>query len=103
MPKFLFIYHGGGPMPTDKAEIDAVMEKWGSWMGTLGDALVDPGNPVGKSSTVSADGVTHNGGPNPVAGYSIVDVADLDAALAAAKTCPMTESGTVEVAPIVEM
>lgn len=90
-------------MPTDQAEIDAVMAKWGSWMGGLGDALVDPGNPVGMSSTVSADGVTKNGGPNPAAGYSIIEAKDLDAALAAAKTCPMVESGTVEVAPIVEM
>lgn len=103
MTRYLFVYHGGGPMPTDKAEIDAVMEKWRSWMGSLGDALIEPGNPVGKSSTVTADGVTHDGGPNPVAGYSIIEASDLDAALAAAKICPMTESGTVEVAPIVEM
>jgi hypothetical protein len=103
MTKFLFVYHGGGPMPTDPAEIEAVMAKWTSWMGGLGDALTDPGNPVGKSTTVSADGVVHDGGPNPAAGYSIIEAEDLDAALAAAKTCPMVESGTVEVAPIIEM
>ena len=54
MTRYLFVYHGGGPMPTDKAEIDAVMEKWRLGVGSLGDALIEPGNPGGKSSKVSA-------------------------------------------------
>lgn len=103
MAKFLLAYHISGPMPTDRAEIDASMKKWETWMGNLGDAMVNPGAPVGKSSTVSAEGVTHNGGPNPVAGFSIYEAADLDAALEAAQSCPILEGGTVEVAPIVEM
>lgn len=104
MAQFLFVYHmGDAPIPDDAATRDAEMEKWRSWMARLGDALVVPGNPVGKSNTVSAAGVTRNGGPNPVAGYSIVEAADMDAALKMAGDCPILDSGTVEVAPIVEM
>ena len=103
MAKFLFVYHLSDPMPVDKTEVAANMTKWESWMGSLGDAMVDPGHPVGKSSTVSAGGVAQNGGPNPVAGFSIFEAGDLDAALEAAKSCPIIEGGTVEVAPIVEM
>lgn len=105
MAQFLFVYHMGSssPMPTDPEEIEAGMEKWRSWMGSLGDALVVPGSPVGKSNTVSHDGVTRNGGPNPAAGYSVVEAADIDAANDMAKGCPILDGGTVEVAPIIEM
>lgn len=103
MAQFLFVYHMTGPMPADQAEIDASMKQWETWMGSLGEALVNPGNPVGKSSTVSADGVTHNGGPNPVAGFSIYEAPDLEAAIAAAQGCPILAGGTVEVAPIIAM
>lgn len=105
MPQYLFVYHMGdaSAMPEDAAAQEAGMEKWRNWMGSMGDALVVPGNPVGKSNTVSAAGVTRNGGPNPAAGYSIVEAADMDEALKMAKGCPILEGGTVEVAPIIEM
>lgn len=99
MPKFLFAYHGG-KMPETEAEIAAEMQRWRDWMDGLGDALVDPGNPVGMSSTVSIDGVADNGGANPVSGYSLVMADDLNAALAMAAGCPMVTQGhgSIEVA-----
>ena len=56
MPKYVLAYHGGS-MPETKEEQAEVMEEWGAWMGGLGDALVDPGNPVGQSSTVTSGAV----------------------------------------------
>jgi hypothetical protein len=99
MPKFLFAYHGG-KMPETEAEIAAEMQRWRDWMDGLGDALVDPGNPVGMSSTVSIDGVADNGGANPVSGYSLVMADDMNAALAMAAGCPMVTQGhgAIEVA-----
>jgi len=99
MPKFLFAYHGG-KMPETEAEIAAEMQRWRDWMDGLGDALVDPGNPVGMSSTVSIDGVADNGGANPVSGYSLVMADDMNAALAMAAGCPMVTQGhgSIEVA-----
>lgn len=44
MAKFVLVFHGGGPPPTDE-ERDPMMAAWGNWMEGLGDSLVDPGNP----------------------------------------------------------
>jgi len=104
MAKFLFVYHGGG-VPTSDAEKARVMDAWGQWMGGMGAALVDGGNPVGQSHTVSAKGdVVDNGGANPVSGYSLVEAASLQDALAHAKGCPILASGgSVEVAEAIDM
>ena len=104
MAKYLFIYHGGSHPETD-AEMAEVMDAWGSWMGGMGSAVVDGGNPVGMSSTVSPDGsVADNGGSNPASGYGIFEAADLDDALAKAKGCPILGAGgSVELAPVVDM
>ncbi|WP_372602948.1 hypothetical protein [Actibacterium sp.] len=104
MAKFLFAYHGGAA-PQSPEEGQKVMAAWMSWFGGLGAAVLDGGNPVGQSYTVSPGGVADNGGANPVSGYSLIEAADLDAALAMAKDCPMVVdgSGSVEVAQALDM
>lgn len=104
MTKFLFVYHGGS-VPSTPAEQARVMDLWGKWFGGMGAAVVDGGNPVGQSSTVQANGsVVANGGANPASGYTVVQAASLDAALALAKGCPILQGGgSVEVAPIIDM
>jgi hypothetical protein len=104
MPQFVFAYHGG-KTPETPEEGAEVMAAWQAWMGGAGDAFTTPGAPVGMSKTVSAAGVADDGGANPLSGYSVVEVADMDAALALAKGCPMVVSGTgtVEVAEVHEM
>ncbi len=104
MPKYIFAYHGGS-MPETEAERQEVMNAWGAWMGSIGDNLVDGGNPAGGSKTVSAGGnVADDGGANPISGYSLVNAADIDAAVAIAKACPILDGGgTVEVAEAIEM
>ena len=99
MPKYVLAYHGGS-MPETDAEKAEVMQAWGAWMGGLGDALVDPGNPVGQSSTVNADGsVSQDGGANPLSGYSLLTADSQEAAIKAASGCPiLSRGGTVEVA-----
>lgn len=104
MPKFMFVYHGGGRPETPEA-VEEVMAAWGKWMQDNGASLVDPGNPVGMSKTVSASGVVDNGGANPTSGYTIVEAADIDAACRIASSNPMVMdgSGSVEVAEILPM
>ncbi|MDU9004132.1 YciI family protein [Sedimentitalea todarodis] len=104
MPNFLFVYHGGS-MPESQEEIDKTMAAWGKWMEDNGSNLVEPGNPVGMSKTVSASGVADNGGANPASGYSVISADDIDAACAIAKSNPMIVdgSGSVEIAEIVAM
>ena len=104
MAKYLFVYHGGKHPETD-AEVKRVLDAWGQWFGSMGAAVVDGGNPVGKSSTVNPDGsVADNGGSNPASGYSLVEAGDLDDALTKARGCPILEAGgTVEVAEALDM
>ncbi len=99
MTKYVLAYHGGG-MPDTPEEGQKVMAAWGAWMGGLGSALVDPGNPTGLARTVAKDGrVSDGGGANPITGYSIVEAPSLDAAAKLAATCPiLAAGGSVEVA-----
>ncbi len=103
MTKYVFAYHGGG-MPESPEEQARVMAAWEAWFGQMGSAVVDGGNPVGDVRTVGHDGSVTAGGTNPISGYSLVEAADIDAALAHAKGCPILESGgSVEVAETLEM
>lgn len=104
MTKYLFVYHGGS-VPTDTAEIKQTMDAWGQWFGSMGAAVIDGGNPVGKSSTVKADGsVLDSGGSNPASGYSLIEARDLAAAQALARGCPiLRRGGSIEVAPVIDM
>lgn len=103
MEKFMFAFHGG-KKPDSPEEGAKIMAKWETWMKGLGTTLADPGSIVGMSSTVSADGVADNGGPDPLSGYMIVAAPDKDAAIRIAQGCPiLAHEGTVEVAILVEM
>jgi hypothetical protein len=101
MTKFLLAYHGGNA-PSSKEEGDRVMAAWGQWMGSLGKAMVEPGNPTAAAKTIGADGqVSNGGGSNPVTGYTVLEAESLDAAVALCKSCPQLSSGgSIEVAEI---
>lgn len=102
MPKFVFAYHGG-TMANTPEEIERVMAAWGAWFASMGDAVVDGGNPVGPSKTVTKNGVDDNGGSNPLSGYSLVEADSIEAAVEMAKGCPILEHGTVEVAEAIDV
>ncbi|TMM52547.1 YciI family protein [Sulfitobacter sabulilitoris] len=104
MPNFIMAYHGG-KTPDTPEEGERVMAEWTDWFSKMGKAVVDPGNPVGMSKTVTAKGVRDDGGANPLSGYTVVSAPDIDAAVKMAKGCPMVAdgSGSVEVAEIHQM
>lgn len=104
MAKFLFVFHGGS-VPTNPAEIKRVMDAWGAWYGSMGAAVIDGGNPVGKSSTVRSDGsLSDDGGSNPASGYSLIEAANLADAHKKAKGCPiLAAGGTIEIAQAMDM
>ncbi len=104
MAKYLFVYHGGSVPETKDAQAKA-MAAWGQWFGSMGKAVIDGGNPVGKCSTVRSNGtVSNDGGPNPASGYSLIEAQDLNDALAKAKGCPLLAAGgSVEVAQAMDM
>ncbi len=102
MSNFLFAYHGGNA-PKSPEEGAKLQQKWKAWVGGLGDAMVNPGTPLGSSKTVSSGGVSDDGGPSPLMGYSIVKADSMAAALDIAKDCPHLEIGTIEVAEVKTM
>ncbi len=102
MSNYVFAYHGG-KMPESPEAGAEFMAKWKAWVGGLGDAVVNPGTPLGMSKTVSADGVTDDGGSNPLMGYSMVSADTMEAALEMAKSSPHLEIGTIEVAEVKQM
>ena len=91
MANYLLAYTGGGMAQTD-AEREAAMAAWGAWFGKLGPAVVQPGNPVGASVSVSASGSNGAAGSG-LTGFSVIQADSLDAAAALAADCPVISSG----------
>jgi hypothetical protein len=102
MPKFAFAYHGA-PEFKSKEDGQAHMQKWMAWMDGMGDAVIERGMPFKDAKTLSKDGVTDGGGANPLTGITIVEAADMDAAIELAKGCPHLNGGTIEVAEAMDM
>lgn len=96
MANYLLAYTGGGMAETDEARAQA-MAAWGAWFGSLGAAVVDPGNPFAGSTVVTGRG-TADGAPSGLTGYSVLSADSLAAAGDLAKGCPILEhGGSVEV------
>lgn len=92
MGNYLFAYRGGAMAQTDE-EREAAMAAWGSWFGSLGDAIVDAGNPFGPSTSVGGDGPG-----TPLSGYSVIKADSIEAAGALAGGCPvLAHGGSVDV------
>lgn len=99
MGNFLFLYHGGS-QPTSPEEGQKVMEAWTNWFGSLGDAVVDAGNPTSVTKTVDASGAV-SGSSSAVNGYSVVKADSHDAAVAIAQGSPQRDAGgSVEVVQV---
>ena len=89
MGKYIFIYYSGAESGNDDA--------WGQWFGSLGNKIIDGGNPFAGGGQA-----VHGGGVMPVAdkpatGYSIVNADSMDEATELAKGCPLvaTADGAV--------
>ena len=102
MANFIFAYHGG-KKPETPEESAQIMAQWNTWLDSLGDAVINPGTPVGGSKIVSAGGIAGHGGANPLSGFSIISATDMDAALAIAQSCPHVDYGTIEVAEMMHL
>ena len=104
MAKFLLVYYGGQVEPdADPRMVEKTMALWMKWFGDLGKAVVDMGAPTQQGKLVTRSGVKSTGA-KPVAGYTIVEAKNLDAAIAMAKSPPDVARGmNVGVYPLAEM
>ncbi len=103
MTKYVFAYQGGDAPQTPQAQEQAMAE-WGAWFGTLGDDLVEAGNPFGAAKRIGADGTVADSAASGLTGYSVVSTSSLDAAVSLAKGCPvLAAGGAVDVYEAIEM
>ena len=103
MAKFVLAYTGGSA-PESPEDGDSIMAAWMAWFGELGSAVIDGGNPFAQARTVAPDGTVSDGGNAGLTGYSVIDAADLDDAVAKARGCPVLGSGgSVEVYTAIDM
>ena len=89
--KYMFLYYG--EMAEDEATREHGMQLMADWYGRLGSAIVDGGNPFTAVRTVGQSGATDPGMADMPTGYTIVEAADMDAAVALARDCPLVMAG----------
>ena len=92
MTSFLVTYHGG-KTPETKEDHEQAIAAFGAWVGKAGDALTDPGAPLGPAVTVSAGGVQPGAADGPVAGYSVLRADDMDSAVSLVRDHPFIGRG----------
>ncbi|HZU74943.1 MAG TPA: hypothetical protein VE990_19450 [Acidimicrobiales bacterium] len=97
MAKYVLVYKGG-EMGATPEEQEKMMADWMGWFGSLGAAVLDPGNPFGPAATLSPDGKVGDGAASGLGGYSIIEAGSLSEATTKARGCPvLTGGGTVEI------
>ncbi len=102
MNNYMIAYYGGKKPETPEEGAEG-MAKWQAWMTGLGEAIVNPGTPLGNSKIVSSNGVTDDANPNRLTGYSIVKADNIETAIKMAETCPFLEMGTIGIAEMMQM
>ena len=94
----------GTPRPESPEEQQQHMKKYREWLSSLGDAAVNPANPIKNTHMVHPDGSVSEAGQSKMSGYTIVEVATHDDALEIAKACPFLEvGGSLEVSELIKM
>jgi hypothetical protein len=97
--KFILVYRY--PESYDALSDPGANQEWESFIrDKVGPSVVDPGWPVLEAATV----VGKSGSATKLGGYSVIDVVDLDSAVALTGTCPtLSTGGSVEIGPLVEL
>ena len=87
MKKFVFLCYGYSE-PTQE-----VMEAWGKWFASIGNKMVDPGNPLGPGREISHTGTKELPlGMESLTGYTVINADSIDEAEKIAKGCPIIKS-----------
>ena len=105
MAKYVLLYTGGGMAETEVQQAE-VMQAWGAWLGKLGSALVDGGNPFSSAASyIASDGSVSQGAKGtPATGYTIIQADSLNSAVELARGCPQLQSnGQITVYEAIEM
>jgi len=103
MPQYIFVYLGG-EYPSDPEEGQKHFTKYQQWLSSLGEAVISPAIPFKDTHTVQPDGKTGPGSTTAMSGLSIMKMASMNEAIAAAQSCPFLEiNGTLEISEMIDM
>ena len=87
MKKFVFLTYGYEE-PTQE-----IMDAWNNWFASIGDKMVDNGNPFGPGREITQSGtkeLSHDLGA--ITGYMIINADNMDEAEKIAQECPIITS-----------
>ena len=85
MKNYVYLYHVEGTME-DTADQNAL---WSTWFETLGNKLVDAGNPFNPKAEARISNGKVDMDTDIVSGYSVVKAENLEEAVTMAMTCPL--------------
>ena len=111
MSEYVFLYRGGS-REGSPAEMQQTMQKWMTWLKSLGEKghIKDQGQPLERTGKlVKGRQKTVTDGPfaevkDVIGGYTLIEARDLDHAVELSKGCPIFErDGAVEVRPVMKM
>lgn len=102
MAQFGLLYVGEPKFGTPE-EGQANQKRYFEWLGSLGEAAVNPGMPFGPPTRVDANGVSSEERADRLTGITIVEAEDMDAAIEMAKSCPYIEVAALDVVQIFQM
>lgn len=97
MKKFVLLYRGTrDTMPTEESTA-----AWIEWFASLGDAVIDAGNPFGAGREVTSNG-TRELPPSAdgVTGYTLINAVDIDEAEKIALSHPIADIQVYEAMPM---
>ena len=90
MTNYVFVYYNEQEMTGPPSEEGKAA--WGAWFGSLGDMLVDGGNPFNAGGMVVEKTGVSKISSHPATGYTIVKAASMEEATGMVKGCPVLES-----------
>jgi hypothetical protein len=89
-------------MPDSDEGRQQMMAAFQAWAASVGDAMIDPGSPLGPRKTVSGDGVSDAPADATLGGYTLLSADSLDDAVKAVMGHPFVgRGGTLQVSQAV--
>ena len=93
MNNYAYTYHSN----QTTAPSEESLQKWGAWMESLGNKLVDGGNPITGKKAVLRMGEVLTSEPDSTIGYSIIKADSLNEAIELAAGNPLANAPGCEV------
>jgi hypothetical protein len=106
MGQYVLVYSGGSSdMPEPGSDgFNELMAAWGGWFESMGDAVLDGGNPFGAAVSIASDGTQSDGSATGASGYSIIQADSQEKAGTHASGCPhLAGGGAVDVFEAIDM